>query len=257
MANSDLIQSLLRGMRILDLLSSSPNGLRLSEISAALEIKDPTAHNLLRTLLSQSYVTKSGDKLYRLGPAAKALGDMGPDPAFEEAVKEQMHHLAGQLAGCTITYGTAGAGRVKVRYRIPQTAPTLLQEPEDRFLHLYANASGLAFQAFDESRDLLRDLREEAPFFEYGAHLWGKPENLERFLREARARGYASPAFEQSEFFCLAVPVFNSDRDMVGALGISCFRDEIGAEEDVERMIITTLEAGRVLSTLQNGHGDF
>jgi IclR family acetate operon transcriptional repressor len=251
MANSDLIQSLLRGLRILDLLSASPAGLRLSEISKELQVKDPTAHNLLRTLLSQSYVVKSTEKLYRLGPAARALGGGETDPAFGEAVKEEMLRLASRLPGRTLTYCTVVARRIKTLFRIYSDVPTVVQEPEDRFLHLYGNASGLAFQAFAESGDLVRELREEAPFYEYGAHLWGTPSKLDEFLRHARVKGYAAPEFEQAEIVCLAAPVCDASRNMIGALGCSCGSGEMTSEPGRAEMVDHTLKSARRMTEMR------
>jgi DNA-binding IclR family transcriptional regulator len=251
MANNDLIQSLLRGLRILDLLSASSTGLRLNEISKELQVKDPTAHNLLRTLLSQSYVVKSPERLYRLGPAAKALGKRESDPAFGEAVKEEMLRLASRLPGRTLTYCSVVARRIKTRYRIYSDVPTFVQEPDERFLHLYANASGLAFQAFAESGDLVRELREEAPFYEYGAHLWGTPSKLDEFLQEARVKGYAAPEFEQAEIFCLAAPVCDANRTVIGVLGCSCGLDRMNSAPGRDEMAKLTLKSCRCLTEMQ------
>ena len=58
MANSDLVQSLLRGLDIVELLAAHPEGMRLNDLADATGLKKPTAHNLLRTLCARDFVAQ-------------------------------------------------------------------------------------------------------------------------------------------------------------------------------------------------------
>jgi DNA-binding IclR family transcriptional regulator len=251
MANNDLVQSLYRGIEILEMLSDSNDGLRLNEIAESLSVKPPTAHNLLRTLIAKDFVRKTPNNLHLLGPAACALGANKREETFIKRIKAEMSELAHKLPGRTITFCELSGGKVKARFRIHFENPDEVQEPNDIFLHLYANASGLIFQAFAENEEKLLDLREEAPFFEYGAHLWKSPAKLNSFLRDVKEKGYACPPFEGQDFFRLAAPVFDKKGNLAGAIGASIRTIKAKSENDKKEMIKeVTASAGRISKDL-------
>ena len=67
MPHSDLVQSLLKGLDILQLISSNPEGMRLNELAGISKLKKPTLHNLLRTLAARDFVIKDPLNRYRIG----------------------------------------------------------------------------------------------------------------------------------------------------------------------------------------------
>ena len=58
MPNSELVQSLLRGLDILQLIALKPEGARLNELAEAAQLNKSTLHNLLRTLAAREFVFK-------------------------------------------------------------------------------------------------------------------------------------------------------------------------------------------------------
>lgn len=68
------LQTLDRAMAALRLLATSRDGLRLTEITASLELSKPTAHRLLAALIEHELVAQAaGTRLYRLGPGVDTL----------------------------------------------------------------------------------------------------------------------------------------------------------------------------------------
>lgn len=248
MANNDLVQSLSRGIEILEMLSDSNDGLRLNEIAERLSVKPPTAHNLLRTLISKDFVRKTPNNLHLLGQAACSLGAQKREETFIKRIKAEMNELARKLPGRTITFCELSGGKVKARFRIHFENPEEIQEPNDMFLHLYANASGLLFQALAESEEKLLDLREEAPFYEHGAHLWKSPSKLNGFLEGVRKKGYACPPFEGQDFYRLAAPIFDKKGNLAGAIGSSMRTIKIKSENDKKEMIQAVKKSAEKLS---------
>lgn len=62
------IQSVERALALLELLAESPGGIRLNDISKALNLNVSTCHHLLSTMMSRGYVAQSGkDRAYFLG----------------------------------------------------------------------------------------------------------------------------------------------------------------------------------------------
>jgi IclR family transcriptional regulator, KDG regulon repressor len=71
----DLVQSVVRAFDILEALGRSEQGLGVTELARKLELKAPTTHNLLRTLVARGYAAKDRDgQRYRLGLACAPLG---------------------------------------------------------------------------------------------------------------------------------------------------------------------------------------
>jgi DNA-binding IclR family transcriptional regulator len=91
--DSGLVQSVGRALDILELLGRAEGGLGVTELARRLELKTPTAHNLLRTLSARGYAAKGEDQRYRLSCECGRLGGMYLDnlrvpeiarPAIEE-----------------------------------------------------------------------------------------------------------------------------------------------------------------------------
>ena len=75
MPHSELVQSLLRGLDILKLISSKPEGMRLNEIVEATGLNKSTIHNLLRTMAAREFVVKDALNRFTIGPAVVEMGD--------------------------------------------------------------------------------------------------------------------------------------------------------------------------------------
>ena len=56
MPNSDLVNSVVKALDILQFVSDRPEGVRLGEIVDAFGLKRPTAYNLVRTLRARHYL---------------------------------------------------------------------------------------------------------------------------------------------------------------------------------------------------------
>ena len=67
MPNSDLVQSLLKGLDLLKLVSLKKGGARLNELALETGIKKPTLHNLLRTLCARGFLVKDDQGRFHVG----------------------------------------------------------------------------------------------------------------------------------------------------------------------------------------------
>src|SRR5690554_5445716 len=76
MPRNEMIQSLLRAVDVIELVAQSERGLSLGEVCNALGLKQPTAHNLIRTLVARDFVEKTTSPVrYRLGAAVTRLAN--------------------------------------------------------------------------------------------------------------------------------------------------------------------------------------
>ncbi len=76
MAQSNLVQSLLKAIDILRLVAESEDGMRLNEIADAFSMKKTTAHNLIRTLRARGFLDKDASNRYVAGAAIQELASL-------------------------------------------------------------------------------------------------------------------------------------------------------------------------------------
>ncbi len=246
MPASSTIQSLTRGLEVLEHVARAQRGLTLAELSAAMGLKPTTLHNLARSLWVKGYLAKSARPVrYTLGPAIETLAAATRSPGRLQQSAAAVHRLSAELPWATITYCQELAGEVAVLLRMSPQQPGVLEHPADRRMAAYASATALVFQAWwpDGPR---QTYAQRYPFEEYGAGLWAGRDALEAFLAEVRARGYAEPPLKR-ELFRLAVPVFSPGRELVGALGVALPVEAVD-EPTRQQIIHTAVAAAAALS---------
>ena len=221
MPGTSLVQSLSRGLDILQAVAVSERGLRLGEMAKNLGLKAPTVHNLARTLVAKGFLDQSAEgSRYVLG---HAVGDLAAAQANREILQRGavvVRDLFAQLEGATITFAEASGAEIVVRLRMSPERPGVLEEPLGRTFQPYSNASGLVFQAYCSAEDRAA-IRRRYPFTEYGVHLWRTVARLEAFLQTVREQGYAAPRFEGRNLLPVAAPIMNSAGSFFGTIGAS------------------------------------
>ena len=73
MPNSDLVNSVVKALDILQFVSDRPEGVRLGEIVDAFGLKRPTAYNLVRTLRARHYLEQHPASCWPVSGAARSL----------------------------------------------------------------------------------------------------------------------------------------------------------------------------------------
>ncbi len=221
MPGNQMVQSLLRGIDVLQAVAGSDRGARLGDLAQELDMKVPALHNLVRTLKSRGFLEQAADSTrYHLGPAVYTLAAQAGQSRFFAISEPVVRKLAGDLPDAVITLCQHVGGEVRVRMRISPDRPDMLQKPLDHWLAPYGTASGLLFLALldGETRMLME---QRYPFDEFGAHLWGDPESLQTYLRKIRAQQSALHPFTSKSRLALAVPVYGADKGVIACLGAS------------------------------------
>ncbi len=186
MANSDLVQSLLRGLELVELLAGHPEGLRLNELAEKTGLKKPTAHNLLRTLCARDFAVGSGDGRYTAGPAFFAAAEQIRRSERLRDAERALLELACRFGGHVLTVATLTPGAVKCVLRVSPDLPGVVQHPESRTFMPYSSASAIVLQSTNPQE--AATLESLYPFDEYGVGLWGDAAGFaavrDRVLRE-------------------------------------------------------------------------
>lgn len=218
MANSDLVQALLRGLDIMRLIAEAQDGLRVNEVAEMLSVRPPTAHNLLRTLSARKMVEKKRNK-YVIGPGVLELASRTRQQQLSCRVEVAMKELAETYSDAVITFSEFSGGDLRVMLRISPDRVNYVQKPENQNFHPYVNASGVLFQAFaDDAR--LDMIQERYPFDEYGVLNWKSYQLFLDELKVVRTNGYAVKLSSDQRFVAIAAPVFAPDGMITGTLGM-------------------------------------
>lgn len=247
MPHSQLVQSVLRGLDILEAVGASQDGLALRELSDRLGLKGPTVHNLARTLAARGFLQKTVDPpRYRLGRAVVELARLQADDVLARRAAGVIRRLFARLDRATVTLNRPVGGEVVTVLRISPERPGLLERPRGRSMHPYGTASALLFQALWTEAERAA-YRRRYPFWEYGAHLWGSPQRLERILARARRNGYAAVRLGEGGIYPVAAPVFGEGGELLAAVGASVPLGR-GAAADRRRVVERVAAAAKRLS---------
>lgn len=165
--NRSVVQVVIRALEVLKILSKTPKGLTLGEISEKLELPVASAHRTAAVLEKERFITRSStNRRYFLGPAARELTQLdysreSPLVSAHRAVAE-----ASRLSGETVFLSEFAGDKVvclalseskfplRLYVRVGQTMPlhaaaaarTLLAwQPPDRVQKLLANAELTSF----------------------------------------------------------------------------------------------------------------
>ncbi|HEX5595210.1 MAG TPA: helix-turn-helix domain-containing protein [Micromonosporaceae bacterium] len=177
-------QTLARGLRALELVATSKNGLTMQEVADALDVHRTVAYRMLSTLADFHMVTRLSDGRFRAGARLAALAALVHD-GLREVALPVLRELADTLE-CTLSLIVAeGEEAVAIAVIEPTTTAYHLAFRTGSRHPLDRGAAGLALRAAGPSR------HGEAPE-----------------VTLARERGYASTYGEvEPGAYGLAVPL--------------------------------------------------
>ncbi len=241
-----LVQSLTRGLQILELAAASEQGVSLGEMAAALQVSPPTAHNLGRTLVAKGYLEKTARPVrYRLGAAVPQLAHARERRVWLREAEAQIRELYAQLRVATVLVAEPVAGEMMAALRMDPTRPGVLERFPNWALPPYGTALALCYQAFasDAAR---REYRQRHPFAEYGAAAWGTEAALDTFLVAARRQGLVVVCSNHP--YRVAAPIFGPGNVFTGGIGASLSATRSPDSEDRARCAAHVQTAATVLS---------
>jgi len=211
------IQSLARGLQIIDLLINAPEALSVTELADKLDVDKSTASRLVGTLQKYGYVQQAPHS--RACIPGKRLHSIGLQLSNRYALRElampYLHDLVHKTSECA-HIGVYSSGKALVTDDI-QSENSLLRVVGNtgRLIHLHNTAVGkglIAFGDFPLPHDLPQVTRCTIT-----SH-----EELISQLETVRTQGYAVDN-EENEYgvCCIASPVFNAVGITIAAIGIS------------------------------------
>jgi DNA-binding IclR family transcriptional regulator len=217
MAGSDLVQSLDRGLRILELAGRSENGVTLVILAQELGLSQPTVFNLARTLVQRGFLAKTERPIrYTLG---RAVFDLAQDGfrgwPIESAKMEALLRVLAAQPACSAIATDWLDGECLITMRMDASRRGVVQRPMQRVNSPYTMATSLCLLAFASDEDRASYLHRY-PVPEYGGLHWSSESELLDFLEEVRTQGRCEPP---GEHYRVAAPFFGCGHMLLGSLG--------------------------------------
>jgi IclR family acetate operon transcriptional repressor len=216
------IQTLDRGLRILDALIVSGRPLRLRDLAHQLGLDKASAFRFLATLERFGLVTKdSRTKAYGIGSRLIAwLATQKPAVQLIEVVRPHLVRLVEETEESGHLAVLGGDQALLVDY-VPSRSLVTIKNRIGVYEPLYCTAVGKALLAFlpaDARRELIGRLR----FQRFTDRTVRDGAALERELAQVRTAGVAVDRGEYHEFVtCIAAPVMDVRRQPIASVGIS------------------------------------
>jgi len=217
-----VIQSLKRGLEILETVAGKDTGLTRAEINRETGLHPSTAYHLLRTLSAQGYLTyDDATRRYRIGVKVFQLAAAAWN---ERQLLEVALPCLATLArdtGETSHLAVLHRGEVIVVGKIDGSSPFQLNERVGYPRPLHCTALGKVLLAYSHEADQAAFLAK-AELDARTPKTITAPARLQQELERVRAHGYAVDDEEFAEGNrCVAVPVRNFTSEVVAAVGIS------------------------------------
>ena len=236
------IQSLARGLVILDILSQSQVGASITELAEILGVDKGSASRLMSTLAKHGYSEKDPlTRRYYLGSQIIRLSErLLARMPLREIAKPFLRQLMERTGECShlavLAHGKAlyidqveSPATLRVNVQVGQMAP------------LHCTALGKVLLAFSHA-ELPQNLERFTP------DTITEPDTLRHHLVTVRQQGYALDKEEYDPCVCcIAVPVYDYQNKVVGAMGISGPSARLSPEK-LPQMLTITIEVGKALS---------
>jgi DNA-binding IclR family transcriptional regulator len=236
------IQSLARGLKILDLLGQSHEGISITELAETLGVDKGSASRLVSTLVHYGYAEKDeSTRRYQLGPQVVSLSrSVLMRLPLRAAAKPFLRKLMERTGECA-HLAVPSQGKVLYIDQVESPATLRVNAEVGTMNPYHCTALGKALLAFADL-DIPNDLEGFTP------NTLTTPKRLQDNLAEVRRLGYA---VDDEEFDlgvrCIAVPVIDFRGKTIGSIGISGPTTRISPEQMPELAGIV-LEVGKALS---------
>ena len=219
---STMIQSLQRGLGILELVARNETGVTMAEVSREIGLHTSTTFHLLRTLTNLGYLVQNETtKQYRLGSKVFGLATSACTEVqllqISASLLTEMAHQTGDTSHLAIF----DHGEVILINRVEGNSPVGLSERVGipRPAHCSALGKVLLAHITQAEMEAYLSRHELTPFT---PRTITTPSLLRKELARVRKQGYAFDDEELAQGIrCLAAPVRNFADQVVAAIGIS------------------------------------
>ncbi|MCA1768476.1 MAG: helix-turn-helix domain-containing protein [Halomonas sp.] len=215
-------QSLVRGLNLLERLSTSPGGLALSELAEQADLAPSTTHRLLQALQSQGFIAQDSElgvwkidvKTFRIGNSFLEARD------FVATSRPFLRRLTA-LTGETANLGIRDGGTVVFLAQSESSQMMRMITALGSRAPLHASGIGKALMAWLSDDELERILDEQG-LTRFTDNTLNTPETLRDGLTEIRRQGFACDREEHAiGLHCVAACLHDEHGIPIAAISVS------------------------------------
>jgi DNA-binding IclR family transcriptional regulator len=216
------IQSLDRGLAILEAVASSTQPVPLKQLTELIGIDRSSVFRLANTLRQRRFLTNpKGSKDYILGPTAWRLSRRYGRNVLGTFFHHSLQELTAKLEETSHFTVLEGAEVFFIDHQTPSGQVVSVAGQTGEFAPLHCTAHGKALLA-DCDLPALRDLLGRGPLQVYTRTTVKSVTTLARVCAQVRADGFAVDDGEyMAEVRCIAAPIRDPEGDIVASVGIS------------------------------------
>jgi IclR family acetate operon transcriptional repressor len=216
------VQSLTRGLSILDVLARAEGGLTLTDVTQRVGLPASTVHRLLATLEKTGYVYQAGDlglwyvglQAFTVGSAFLANRDF---VAQSHPYMRRLMEQAGETANLAILDDNEAVFIDQVQCR--ETMRTIVRLGSRVPLHASGVGKAIFATLSDEAIETILEMKGLPRITE---HTITAPETMRASLRVIRQRGFS---FDDEEHLpgtrCVAAPIYDEHAEPLGAISVA------------------------------------
>jgi IclR family transcriptional regulator, KDG regulon repressor len=236
------IQSLARGLKILDRLGQASDGVSITELAETLKVDKGSASRLVSTLARYGYAEKDEvTRRFHLGPQVVGLSrSVLTRLPLREAAKPYLRQLMERTGECA-HLAVPAQGKALYIDQVASPATLRVNAEVGTMNPLHCTALGKALLAFG-------DVEIPSRLERFTSRTIKSKRALQEHLEEVRRIGYA---VDDEEFDpgvrCIAVPVFGFRGKAIGAIGISGPATRITSQR-LPQLAGIVVEIGQALS---------
>lgn len=216
------IQSLDRGLAILEAVAASAEPMPLKELTDLIGIDRSSVFRLANTLRQRRFLANpKGSTAYVLGPTAWRLSRRYGRNGLATFFHQHLRDLTAKLGETSHVAVREGGQVFFVDHHIPTGQVISVAGQTGEFAPLHCTAHGKALLA-DFDRKALRSLFGRAPLRAYTRNTITSLTTLGRVCGRVRVDGFALDDAEYiEELRCLAAPIRDPQCEIVASIGIS------------------------------------
>ena len=218
-------QSLIRGLRLIDILSNFPNGCPLAQLAELAQLNKSTVHRLLQGLLQEGFVQPAMTVgSYRLTTKCLSIGyKIFSSFNIINIAAPHLEKLNLTL-GETVNFSMREGDHAIMIYKLePTTGMMRTRAYIGQHLQLYCSAMGKLYMAYDKAEYLEQYWRNnQAVIQTLTCNTITELATMKQELTHIRQQGFAMDK-EENELgvSCIACPIFNFKNNVEYAVSIS------------------------------------
>jgi IclR family acetate operon transcriptional repressor len=237
------VQTLARGLKVLEKLAETPDGLGITELAHIFEVDKGSMSRIIQTLSSYGYAEKDGHtNKYMLGPQVVLLSRaVLTRMPLREMAKPFLQELVAQTGECA---HLAILAKGEALYIDQVESPSALRVSTDvgTLAPLHCTALGKIFLAYG-NEPIMDNYKS------YTFRTITDPNSIRNHIDQVKNQGYA---IDDEEFNlsvrCIAVPVFDYRNRCVASIGVSGPTSRLPLE-NIANVVFTVCEIGKALSS--------